>query len=84
MIVMKVMLDIPMEPYLLCVTRCGLKAPEYLMLKNGIVVRDAEGKEVVQILCDRQRAKMILEMVAKLCPEALLHIQHRPDLPSAV
>ena len=54
------------------------------MLKNGIVVRDSEGNEVVQILCDRKGAKMILEMVARSCPEALLHIQHRPDLPSAV
>jgi hypothetical protein len=77
----KIRVDIPMEAYLLCVTRCGIKSPEYRMLKNGVVSRDAEGNEVVQILCDHERAKMILEMIAQLCPEALSHIQHRLDLP---
>jgi hypothetical protein len=76
----KIRLDIPMEAYLLCMTRCGVKSPEYTMLKNGIVARDAEGKEVVQILVDRERAKRILEMIAQLCPEALPQIQHRLGL----
>jgi dUTPase len=76
---MKVIVEIPMEAYLLCVTRCGLTSPEYLMLKNGIVQRDSEGNEVVQILCNRERAKVLLETVAKVCPEALLNIQPRPD-----
>lgn len=80
---MKVIIDIPIESYLLCVTRCGVKSPEYLMLKNGIIQRDAEGNEVVQILCDSERAKVILELVASLCPEALLNIQRRLDVPSA-
>jgi hypothetical protein len=51
------------------------------MLKNGVVSRDTEGNEVVQILCDRERAKKILEMIAQLCPEAFPQIQHRLDLP---
>jgi dUTPase len=80
---MKVIVEIPMEPYLLCVTRCGFKSPEYLMLKNGIVQRDSDGHEVVQILCTRERAKIILEAVAKVCPEALSSIQHRLDVPAA-
>jgi dUTPase len=78
----KVMIDIPMESYLLCMTRCGLKSPEYLMLKNGVIVRDSEGTEVVQILCNRERAKMILEAIAALCPESLSRVEQRPFAPS--
>ena len=80
---MKVLIDIPMESYLLCVTRCGLKSPEYLMLKNGVIERDTEGREIVQILCDRARAKMVLETIVKLCPESLSHIGQRPYAPIA-
>jgi hypothetical protein len=77
----KIRLDIPIESYLLCMTRCGIKSAEYITLKNGIVSRDAGGHEVVEILCDRERAKKILETIAELCPEALPKIQHRLDFP---
>jgi hypothetical protein len=70
-----------MEPYLLCMTRFGMTSSEYKMLKNGVVSRDPDGHEVVQILCDPDRAKRILELTAQLCPEALPQIQHRFELP---
>ena len=76
---MKVTIDIPIESYLLCVTRCGVKSPAYLMLKNGIIVRGDEGNEVVQILCDGSRAKMILATIAEVCPESLAHVGQRID-----
>jgi hypothetical protein len=62
-------------------TRFGINSPEYVKLKNGVVLRDPDGHEIVEILCDQSRAKKILEMTAQLCPEALPHIQHRLDLP---
>ena len=76
---MKVTIDIPMESYLLCMTRCGVKSPAYLMLKNGIVVRDNAGNEAVQILCDSGRARMILATIAEVCPESLAHVGQRID-----
>jgi hypothetical protein len=39
-------------------------------LKNGVLLRDADGNEVVEILCNQDRAKKILELTAQLCPEA--------------
>lgn len=78
---LKIRLDIPIEPYLICMTRFGINSPEYVKLKNGVVLRDTNGNETVEILCDHDRAKKILEMTAQLCPEAFPQIQRRVDLP---
>jgi hypothetical protein len=78
--VLKIRFDIPIEPYLICMTRFGINSSEYIRLKNGIVSRDADGHEIVQILCDHDHAKKILEMTAQLCPEAFPQIQHSLDL----
>jgi len=77
---LKIRLDIPIEPYLICMTRFGINSPEYVKLKNGVVLRDTNGNETVEILCDHDRAKKILEMTAQLCPEAFRQIQRRVDL----
>jgi hypothetical protein len=77
---LKIRLDIPIEPYLICMTRFGINSPEYVKLKNGVVLRDTNGNETVEILCDHDRAKKILEMTAQLCPEAFPQIQRRVDL----
>jgi hypothetical protein len=77
---LKIRLDIPIEPYLICMTRFGINSPEYVKLKNGVVLRDTNGNETVEILCDHDRAKKILEMTARLCPEAFPQIQRRVDL----
>ena len=77
---LKIRLDIPIEPYLFCMTRFGINSPEYVKLKNGVVLRDTNGNETVEILCDHDRAKKILEMTAQLCPEAFPQIQRRVDL----
>ena len=77
----KIRLDIPIGPYLLCMTRFGIHSPEYAKLKNGVVLRDSDGNEIVEILCEHDRAKKILEMTAQLCPEAFPQIQPRLDFP---
>jgi hypothetical protein len=51
------------------------------MLKNGVVVRDPEGAELVQILCEQERARLIRETVARFCPEALGRIRQTIDNP---
>lgn len=78
---LKIRVDIPIEPYLLCMTRFGIHCPESIALKNGVLLRDADGNEVVEILCNQDRAKKILELTAQLCPEALPRIHHHLDLP---
>lgn len=83
MAAMRLIIEIPMDTYLLCVTRCGIKSPEYLMLKNGIVVSDAAGNEIVRILCNHERAKLILEKIAEFCPENLARVGQRPWEPAA-
>ena len=77
---LKIRFDIPIETYLICMTRFGINSSEYIRLKNGIVSRDADGHEIVQILCDHDHAKKILEMTAQLCPEAFPQIHHSLDL----
>jgi hypothetical protein len=79
---LKLRLDIPIRAYLICMTRLGVNSPEYIKLKNGVVLRDAGGNEVVEILCDDDRAKRILEATAKSCPDAFPQIQHHIAPPS--
>jgi hypothetical protein len=77
----KVIIEIPIECYLLLMTRFGVQCPQYLMLKNGVITHEADDKEVVEVRCDSDCAKLVLEKVANVCPEVLLQIQHRLDLP---
>ena len=47
----------------------------YLMLKNGLVIRESEGHEVVEILCDIDEAKGLRELASQICPDAALDIE---------
>ena len=73
---LKIRFDIPIKPYLVCMTRFGINSSEYIRLKNGIASRDADRTN----LCDHDHAKKILEMTAQLCPEAFPQIHHSLDL----
>lgn len=39
----------------------------YLLLKNGLVIRDSEGREAVDILCDVDQAKGLHELASQIC-----------------
>lgn len=79
---MKQMLIIPKTPYLSLIGRFDLKSPEYAMLKNGIVDHTEHG-EVVEIFCDDERVKSIVDLVARVAPDLLPSIKQvnlPPDL----
>jgi hypothetical protein len=79
---MKIMTVIPKSPYLLLVARLEPKSPEYLMLKNGFIEHTEDG-EVVEIPCDVELAKTIIDLVSRVAPELLSSIKQislAPDL----
>jgi hypothetical protein len=76
---MKVMFEIPIELYHLCLTRFGLKSREYSILQNGVIARDENGNEVVQVLCDEEAARLVRKKLAEVCPELVDKIKERPE-----
>ena len=78
---MKIMVVIPMKPYRFWLARCEPTRAEYLWLKNGIIARNGDGREEVQILCDNERAKLIMDYAARACPEVLPYIQRIANPP---
>jgi hypothetical protein len=76
---MKVIFEIPIELYHLCLTRFGLRSREYSILQNGVIARDENGDEVVQVLCDEQAARLVRKKFAEACPEFVDRIKERPE-----
>lgn len=72
---MKTMVIIPMKSYKFWLTRCEPTLPEYLWLKNGIIARSGDDREEVQILCDHERVKAIIDFAARSCPEVVSYIK---------
>jgi hypothetical protein len=76
---MKVMLVIPMPYYSALIAGCAVLWPEYRMLKNGIVVHSEILGDQLQILCDSHRVQLIMNLAARVCSEAIPHIQQIVD-----
>jgi hypothetical protein len=75
---MKILVSIPMEIYNGLLGRCSLLSREYLILKNGIIRRDRDkrsGHPTVEILCEVQRAKFLLDFATLVYPAAAAHIE---------
>ena len=66
---MEMMVVIPIDSYEAMLKKCDAARAEYALLKNGVVARDNEGKEQVEILCDEEQAKQIVNFAATDCPE---------------
>ena len=47
----------------------------YLMLKNGLVIRDRAGREAAEILCDIDQAQGLRELASQICPDAAIDIE---------
>ena len=61
--------------------KCGPECPEYETLKNGMILRRPEEDEferIVQIRCDLERAKILLDLAAEIYPDAV------PDIEKAI
>jgi hypothetical protein len=76
---MNVIIDIPMEPYLLCVAKVPMRSDEYLMLKNGIVFRDENGYQFVRIRSDAERARILRRVLTEHCPDMLDEVRETKD-----
>jgi hypothetical protein len=66
---MEMMVVIPLEAYNAMLDKCDTSRAEYALLKNGVIVRNSEGKEQVEIICDANKAKQIVNFAATDCPE---------------
>jgi hypothetical protein len=77
---MKILVDIPMDDYNNFLQRCDANRPEYEMLKNGIITQDREKRPAVEILCEVEDARMILELASEIYPHAVAHVEESINL----
>ena len=73
------LIEMPMNTYARCLASCDEKSPEYVLLRNAIVLDDDPHKVMVHIRCDADKARMIRRIVAKECPEFLDEVHVYPD-----
>ena len=76
---MRVVLELPIEVYHLCLPRFPLNSREYRAVANGVIARNEAGDEVIQILCETRMAQAIRKLFADLCPEALDKLRELPE-----
>ena len=71
------MIRLPSEHYELFVAACEITSPEYTILKNNIAARHQNSDEqpTVEIMCDMDEAKQLLETARRLYPEAVPFIE---------
>ena len=75
---MKVLVKFPIQIHKGLLDRCSMLSREYLILKNGIVMHDQEensGEPIVEILCEVERAKFLLDLATLVYPDAAPHIE---------
>ena len=75
---MKVLVSMPTEVYDGLLAKCSMLSREYLILKNGVVMRDQERSAdhpTVEILCEGQRAKFLLDLATLVYPDAVPYIE---------
>ena len=67
------MIQLPPEHYDVFVAACEITSPEYTILKNNIVARHQSSEEppMIEIMCDMDEAKLLLETARRLYPEAV-------------
>ena len=72
-----VLIRLPLEHYDLFAGACEITSAEYTILKNNIVARHQSSEEplMVEILCDMDEAKLLLEAARRVYPEAVPFIE---------
>jgi hypothetical protein len=84
---MKVLVTFPIHIYKGLLGRCSMLSREYLILKNGIVrhdQHDCPDQPSVEILCEVQRAKFLLNLATLVYPDAAPHIEKSLEQARAV
>jgi hypothetical protein len=72
---LKILINIPIDRYNSLLMASVPFRSTYLMLKNGLVIRDSEGREAAEILCEIDQAKGLRELASQICPDAALDIE---------
>ena len=72
-----VLIRLPPEHYDLFAAACEITSPAYTILKNNLVARHQTSDEppLVEILCDMEEAKLLLEAARRVYPEAVPFIE---------
>lgn len=82
---MKVLIEMSLEHYDRFLEKCDEKScPEFAILKHGIFTRRPNGDRflrTVQIRCEMAQAKGLLDLAAKLCPDAVAEIEKSLGIP---
>jgi hypothetical protein len=77
---MKIFIDIPIDHYHNLLQRCGPAHPEYELLKNGVITRDREKCPAVEILCEPEDARRILDLANAIYPNIAPHLEESISL----
>lgn len=82
---MKVLIEMPLEHYDRFLEKCDEKwCPEFAILKHGTFNRRPNGDRflrTMQIHCEMAQAKRLLDLAAKLCPDAVPEIEKSIGVP---
>ena len=84
---MKILIDISPEHYDRLLSRFTEESRIYAILKNGVVIHHFEGSNdfrMVEILCEKFHARMILAAAEIFCPEAAAEIEEAIRLSRAL
>ena len=76
---MRVLLEILLSDYHLCLARLPLNSVEYRTLQNGVRERNESDEEVIHVLCDPPVAQSILRLLAIHCPEIIDRVRQLPE-----
>jgi hypothetical protein len=60
---------ISIEAHTAMLRKCDDSRLEYALLKNGVITRNSQCNEQVEIICSSREAKQIVDFVATDCPE---------------
>ena len=81
---MHTILEIPIDAYLLCLSRFKIRSDEYIVLRNGITLKSEDRTDVVHIRCLTEKAVNFLNIVSDICPEFADKVRTLPDTPNTV
>ena len=65
---MKMLIKMPAANYDLLLSKLPKDSGAYAVLKNGIVVKDSDGR-FIHIACEAAEAVLVLQNAEQLCPE---------------
>ena len=78
---MNVFIEMSLSIYDGFLEKCDVDCPEYETLKNGMILRrpkEGHFERIMQIRCNLERAKSLLDLAAQIYPEAI------PDIKKAI